>query len=307
MTGLTEESLRVQLDRLSELALVRRSDEDPNMLHAIGPGMAMKLIVAHQEARLAAERKRTEDVRLAAEKLVAEFAEPVVGNVGSTEQVYGIDEIRDRIRLLCHDVRSDVMSFAPAGAQSMANMDAAKPQDAELLARGVKMRTLYLDSLRNSQQTVAYATWLTSLGGEVRTIATLPVRLLIVDRTTAVLPMDGEASAAGALFLRGSGILAALCELFDSVWERATPLGSGRDKERDERDLTATESQYLRLLSLGHTDEAIAKRLGVSPRTARRTAAELMERLDARSRFQAGAEAARRGWITPADAAPARS
>ncbi len=35
----------------------------------------MKLLLARQEARLAAEKKRTEDVRLAVESMVAEFAQ----------------------------------------------------------------------------------------------------------------------------------------------------------------------------------------------------------------------------------------
>lgn len=50
------------------------------------------------------------------------------------------------------------------------------------------------------------------------------------------------------------------------------------------------------------TDDAIAKRLGVSPRTARRVANDMMERLGARSRFQAGALAVQHGWL-PAVAA----
>ncbi|MFF7912187.1 hypothetical protein [Streptomyces sp. NPDC007914] len=41
----------------------------------------------------------------------------------------------------------------------------------------------------------------------------------------------------------------------------------------------------------------MAKRLGVSPRTARRIAADLMERLEARSRFEAGVHAVQDGWL----------
>ncbi|GAA3135976.1 hypothetical protein GCM10010521_22600 [Streptomyces rameus] len=39
------------------------------------------------------------------------------------------------------------------------------------------------------------------------------------------------------------------------------------------------------------------KRLGVSPRTAHRIAADLMERLEARSRFEAGVHAVQDGWL----------
>ncbi len=55
----------------------------------------------------------------------------------------------------------------------------------------------------------------------------------------------------------------------------------------------------LKLLAKGHTDETIAKRVGVSSRTVRRIAADLMDKMDARSRFQAGAQAALRGMDHP--------
>lgn len=64
--------------------------------------------------------------------------------------------------------------------------------------------------------------------------------------------------------------------------------------------LTARQLVTLRLMAEGHTDDAIAKRLGLSGRTVRRIATELMTELGARSRFAAGVHAVRRGWL-PAD------
>ncbi|WP_247597705.1 LuxR C-terminal-related transcriptional regulator [Streptomyces sp. RKND-216] len=55
----------------------------------------------------------------------------------------------------------------------------------------------------------------------------------------------------------------------------------------------------LDLLTEGMTDEAVARQLGVSVRTTRRITAELMQRLGARSRFEAGVLAAGRGWVKP--------
>ncbi|MEH1017726.1 helix-turn-helix transcriptional regulator [Micromonospora sp. CPCC 206060] len=52
--------------------------------------------------------------------------------------------------------------------------------------------------------------------------------------------------------------------------------------------MTEREREVLRLLAQGYTDESVARSLGVSLRTARRIAADLMVRLGARSRFQAG-------------------
>ncbi|MGN9843443.1 helix-turn-helix transcriptional regulator [Nonomuraea sp. H19] len=57
--------------------------------------------------------------------------------------------------------------------------------------------------------------------------------------------------------------------------------------------ISPREWQVLQLLAQGCTDEAVARNLGLSLRTVRRVTADLMERLDARSRFQAGLKAAR--------------
>lgn len=51
------------------------------------------------------------------------------------------------------------------------------------------------------------------------------------------------------------------------------------------------------MLAAGLTDEAAAKRLGVSLRTVRRIMAGLMDRLQASSRFEAGLKAAQKGWL----------
>ena len=51
------------------------------------------------------------------------------------------------------------------------------------------------------------------------------------------------------------------------------------------------------MLAEGHTDVTIAKKLGVSHRTARRVAADLLDRLSARSRFEAGVHAVQDGWL----------
>ncbi|MFJ5229289.1 LuxR C-terminal-related transcriptional regulator [Kitasatospora sp. NPDC088391] len=57
------------------------------------------------------------------------------------------------------------------------------------------------------------------------------------------------------------------------------------------------ERRLLALLAEGLTDAAVARRLSVSVRTERRMVAELMHRLGAHSRFDAGVRAARRRWI----------
>ncbi|MEV6973906.1 helix-turn-helix transcriptional regulator [Kitasatospora sp. NPDC093806] len=294
--SMTEEQIRAALDTLSELALLRPSAERAGELRAVSPDIGMEILMARQQAELAAQQQRVEASRVAAAQLIADYADlrPTVGHP-DVEHLVGLDEIRDRLASLTRELRTEAMTFAPGGAQRPQAIEAAKPLNQDLLERGVRMRTVYLDSVRNSAHTVEYVTWLAGLGGQVRTVAELPTRMIIFDRTTAVIPVRSDDSAAGAVVLTGQGMLTALCALFETVWATGRPLGAATPT--DEHGLTPQEQATLTMLAEGHTDDAIAKRLGVSPRTARRIATDLMERLDARSRFQAGVRAAKAGWL----------
>lgn len=60
---------------------------------------------------------------------------------------------------------------------------------------------------------------------------------------------------------------------------------------------TGRHRELVRMLAGGLTDEAMARKLGISERTVRRLVSELTERLGAASRFQAGVCAVRLGWL----------
>ncbi|WP_411105045.1 LuxR C-terminal-related transcriptional regulator [Streptomyces sp. cmx-4-9] len=294
-TGATEQQVRDGLDVLSELALVRPS-ADSGGLRAVSPDLGMEVLMARQQAGIAAQQQRLAASRAAAAQLISEYADlrPATASPG-VEQLIGLDRIRDCLARLTREVRDEVMTFAPGGPQTEDNIAASRPLDAELLGRGVRTRVVYLDSVRHHRPTVEYARWTASLGGQVRTVPALPTRLVIVDRSTAVIPVNCEDTSGGAVVLTGQGTLTALCALYESVWEAAHPLGEA--PVRDVHGLSAQEAAVIGLLAEGHTDETIGKRLGVSTRTSRRIANDLMERLDARSRFEAGVRAVQHGWL----------
>lgn len=110
-----------------------------------------------------------------------------------------------------------------------------------------------------------------------------------------MIAADNADARAGAIVVRGNSMVAAVCALFERIWESATPIGDA--PPRPTCELPAVELEVARLLAEGCTDEAIARKLGVSPRTARRLAADLMDRLGARSRFEAGVRAVQDGWL----------
>ncbi|MBB2914326.1 DNA-binding CsgD family transcriptional regulator [Streptosporangium becharense] len=294
--ALTEEEVRRSLDTLSELTLVRPSYEYERQLRAVSPDIGMEILMARQQAELAAQQQRLEASRVAAAQMIAEFADltsPV--RHPEVERLIGLDAIRDRIASLARALDTEILTFAPGGAHRAETIEASKPQDEALLTRGVRMRAVYLNSIRNSSTTLAYVAWLAELGGEVRTAPELPTRMIIFDGRTALIPVDSNDSAASAVLLTGQGTLAALCALFETVWAKAQPLSE--PVMHDASGLSAQEAAVIHLLAQGFTDEAIAKRLGVSPRTARRLASELMDRLGARSRFEFGMRAVQQGWL----------
>jgi DNA-binding CsgD family transcriptional regulator len=82
----------------------------------------------------------------------------------------------------------------------------------------------------------------------------------------------------------------------DLAWQDAYPVQAAPAPDPS-TGLSNAERCLLRLLGKGMTDASAARQLGVSLRTVRRMMAEIMARLGARSRFEAGIRAAERGWI----------
>jgi DNA-binding NarL/FixJ family response regulator len=62
-------------------------------------------------------------------------------------------------------------------------------------------------------------------------------------------------------------------------------------------ELSDGDRDILALLVAGAKDEAIARQLGIGVRTLHRRMQRLMTALDADTRFQAGIQATRRGWV----------
>ncbi|MBW5485264.1 helix-turn-helix domain-containing protein [Streptomyces bambusae] len=286
--GIVEPDVRAALDRLSALALIRSSEYSPSGFAPLGPEAAMNLLLARQQERLALSQA-------AAAQLIADCASVQPQTSAESESLSGIEVIRARLCQLSAEVTSEVMTFAPGGAHPEADLRASREPNEQLLDRGVRMRTIYLDSVRNDAATQEHVAWLSRRGGQVRTTTSLPVRMIIMDRRIAVLPVNTTDAHAGAVVLHGAGTVTALCALFESTWAQAAPLGSV--PVYDAQGRSQQEKEVVQMLAEGMTDESIAKRLGVSPRTARRIAADLMERLDARSRFEAGVHAVQDGWL----------
>ncbi|MFI5916904.1 LuxR C-terminal-related transcriptional regulator [Dactylosporangium sp. NPDC051541] len=289
------DAVRSALDELFELSLLRRSIEQETQLRAVSPAVGLQSLLAKQQAELEARTQRIAAGQAAMAAMVADYAEQQsVQGAAEATQVLGMDAVLQQIEELAGSARVELLSIMP-GVQRPYAVEAAERNNAELLARNVTIRTAMQESARNDKGTLAYAQGLTAAGAEVRAAPLLPPRMLVFDRTTAIVPVDPANTARGVLRLTSRGVVASLVALFEQVWASAVPLGASQARDRE--GATAQERELLNLLSQGRTDESAAKRLGVSERTCRRMMADMMERLGARSRFEAGLLAARAGWL----------
>jgi sugar-specific transcriptional regulator TrmB len=294
--GVGPADIHAALDRLAQLSLIRPSWDRPGELTPVNPAMGLSALLAGHETDLEEQRVRIARSREAIARLSAEWdASRHHLALNAVERLEGLDEVRLRLEELAEGAQSEVLSFMTGGAQSPSSLAASRPLDERTLSRGLRLRSIYLDSVRNDRPTREYAAWLVSAGGETRTVPSLPVRMIICDRRVAVVPIDPDDTAMGALQLTARGIVTALVGMFESTWERAQPFGNS--VPRREGEPTPQERQLLQLLRSGLTDDGVSRQLGLSVRTTRRMVANMMERLAARSRFEVGYEAAKRNWI----------
>ncbi len=297
--ALSEAQVRSALDELASLELLRASRDRPGEWRPVGLEHGLHVLLQREAADLEDRRIRLASMQSAVEDIVRDYARPRSvdqhGGVETLEVLTRLDEIQERMEAIAHGAMSQCRSIVPGGAVAPEVLEASRPLDAKLLERGIEQRILYQEPVRTDPATLAYGLWMVEGGADVRTAAVLPPRMLIVDESAALIPVDAGSPGRGAVVITNRGIISCLIALFDMVWSEALPLQE-RPAPDTETELLPAERELLKLLAEGMTDATAAKRLGVSLRTVRRRMMELMERLDADSRFAAGIKAAQRGW-----------
>lgn len=285
--GWAEADVRKAFDQLAALALLQQSVDDPNRWRPASRELSLKLLMQRQQAEL----QEMLESQGAIAKIIEEYSAKSPEDAGPEgRNIIGIDSVFARIDELAMAARHSLCAFVPNPLPSDAALTASLRNDKLTLDRGMTIRTIFAEALCRDKVTKTYMNSLAELGGQVRFVPAVPTRLLVYDREVALLPMDPADSRQGAVELRGPGVVTALLALFEQTWASATPLGV--ERARDHVGLDSRERELLQLLARGLTDEAVAKRLGISLRSVRRIVQSLMERFGAHSRFELGMRAA---------------
>jgi DNA-binding CsgD family transcriptional regulator len=270
---------------LEELGLITRTTDVPPRLIAARPDAAIGVLVARR--RLELDRVEAEARELVREMQVREQHRP--DNL--VEVVVSREAIATRFDQLMSETTEEllVLDRPPyaAGAESSDRTVRG------LLRDGVAVRGIYSPDSLAVPGAIDAAYSAANAGECSRTHPHVPMKLAVFDRRAALLPLSMNQLVDSALVVHECSLLDALVQMFLLLWDQALPVVQGPTRDLDARLLT--------LLIAGLKDEAIARQLGLSARTVRRRLAALMDLIGARTRFQAGAYAARRGLTSSSD------
>lgn len=291
--GVPATEVHEALGRLVELSLV--TVRAPGRLYVpVNPDVALDALLSLEQAELSRRERQLLEARAELARLVRTTDD----KIAPLREVHRIDELDRVLEMLreltarCYQEALNVVPGEPPGTEAL---QSAAEHDLSLLRRGVRLRTLHTRRQLEDAPMLDYLRMMQQGGAQIRIADTLPHRLVIFDRTVSFLPVDPRRLTAGALIVREPAITANLVMLFESLWAGATDMEAAlRTPAPGASEL---DRSVLMLMSSGVKDEAAARQLGISDRTYRRHVADILVRLGASSRFQAGVEAVRRGWL----------
>ncbi|MEW1861253.1 hypothetical protein AB0399_12895 [Streptomyces sp. NPDC088194] len=220
------EDLGATLAALERQGLAAREPGPVPRYRPAPPAIALGRLVAEREQRLREAREHLAELtdRYHRRQIAAPDPEVVV------EVVTGRDAVLQRTAQVQWRAREQIrcLDDAPRARGALAD-------DLRLLGLGIDLRAIYGSSAMERADALSEVERLAAAGQRVRVLPAVPMRLYLVDREVAVVPLHGAARAAGHRDDAGAGLdavvivhpsmlLDALSGLFESLWDRALPL-----------------------------------------------------------------------------------
>ncbi|MFG3282287.1 helix-turn-helix domain-containing protein [Streptomyces sp. NPDC048111] len=285
----TERALR----RLERHGLAAQSSARTGRWVAAPPGVALGALLTQQ-------RHELDQAELAAALLASEYraeaAEPAVHDL--VEVVTGASAVAHRFHQLQLGAAEEVCALVTGRPVAVTGMDNESEERAS--TRGVVYRVVIEREVLSLPAGIVELSAALGRDEQVRTVDRVPTKLVVADRSLAMVPLTGRDAEPAALVVHASGLLESLMGLFEAVWKDALPLrlgSGGRSVVTEGRGPDATDLEILSLLLAGMTDASAAKQLDLGLRTVQRRVKGLMELTGVTTRLQLGWHAYERGWV----------
>jgi hypothetical protein len=284
---LTPDELRDQLAPLLALQIVTVED---GVLRVVDPATATSRVLARQASDLAVAGQ--ELARIA--EVLPGLAEVRDAHVPHDQlidgDVSGMADVPALIAQWIREGRGDVCFLRPDQWRFPSESEMAVAVG-NAIREGKRVRAIY--PARAMSEAPQMLRTRAEIGEEVRVVPTVLTRLVIVGPRRAIVPEPLGVGSERRAVVRQPAIVGMFQAYFDELWDTASRIDTRgvRLSGHDQRRLLLAE------LADGVKDEQIARNLDVSLRTVRRRVASLMTELGVDTRFQAGVEAVRRGWL----------
>lgn len=288
-TSRTPEEL---LDELAPFVALELVSVEDGLVIGISPAQAVSRLIGSQAEAVRRVAERLDQFRVAIPGLQAtSWAGTPPGSEPVDAEIVTGGDIPARITSWIRQSDGDLLWFRP-DQWRLPHESAITKAVGEAIANGRECRSIY--PARSLEEAPDALVARAQAGEQVRVVAELPTRLAIFGRTTALLPETLGVTTNRRIVIRQPALVDSLRAFFEMLWDQAVVvpgLTSDQGARADERRL------LLQQLAAGARDEEISGALGLSLRTVRRRVANVMGELGADTRFQAGVEAVRRGWL----------
>ncbi|HZX03691.1 helix-turn-helix domain-containing protein [Kribbella sp.] len=273
------------LTRLAGLGLV--TGDDTGLHNAVPPDVGLgTLVVQHQSTLQQVQRRLTE--------LVDVYRTGAASAMSEVEALTTPEELATWIDNIERGAKQELLAFFKPPYV----LDA----DLEVTTDVPAYRYVYERSALEDPRTPAEIGRFLAGGYQIRLVNELPSKMIVMDRRIVLLPMlpDQTGVEPGFLLVRGPSLVRLLVDLFERVWQVATPLQlSATSLVEGGPAWDDFDIKLLTYLLSGMPDKSAAARLGTSERTVQRRIKRLMELSGTDSRMQLAWYAARSGLIAP--------
>lgn len=298
-TGFSAEDLELGLAELRSRGFLKATD-DPDTWEVVPPRIAVSAYADQIEQRMITARGMIGLMETSWRRALGDEEDREMPL--DVDLLFGVEQIAHRTGVLAQGAGRRLWWGIDASPASRRLLDQFLQHPDLLTSHGATEVRVMLDtSLLELDAARTFLHRCSEAGYQVRVGNGIPFSIILADDAAIVDLTSYDERGEGSFETRLAPTVSAVAKLLEEIFLLSTAYGDtvhGLNHEDvaqpplDERD-----RHILALLTVGASDQVVARQIGVSVRTVERRVRYLMEHLGAATRFQAGVQAVRREWV----------
>ncbi|MFG3496651.1 TrmB family transcriptional regulator sugar-binding domain-containing protein [Streptomyces sp. NPDC047886] len=258
------------LRELLDWRLVTVDPDQPELPVALDPQEAGRRRLDDELRAMAARAARMAAIPDLSDELSLHFERAKWRSGSGSEFLAEPEQVNARIGEAISQAETEVLTARTAAPRTRELRDDATVRDSRALARGVSVRTLYADGVRDDPVSRAWAAEMTARGTQFRTLIAPFQRCVVVDRRQAFISdhVVGSSPSHAAWHVMDRAVVAYIAEGFEDAWRRAEIWhGDPRRAVAAGGRLTRRQREILIDTAAGVDQRITARRLNIGLRT----------------------------------------